>query len=190
MEDDALRAVNDLFDSSHEIYEWLMKQEQVSFATEHKGQFAKIVLLACASYFETRVTGVVLDVLDTKKCTLTHNFVSKKALSRQYHTLFDWKGKNANNFFGLFGKDFKEFAKVKIKNSDILSDSIKNFLELGDLRNQLVHNNYAMFSLNLTVKDISEKFASAQSFVSNIKPLVNEYRDSLKPESNRVTEGV
>ena len=114
-----------------------------------------------------------------KKCDLTHSFVSKKALSRQYHTLFDWKGKNANSFFGLFGEEFKEFAKLKVKDDDNLNVGIKNFLELGHLRNQLAHDNYATFILSLTVEDISEKFISAQSFVLNIEFLVNQYRASL-----------
>ena len=67
MEDDALTAVNQLFDSCHENYELLISLGELSFATEYKSQFAKIVLLACASYFETKVTNIVLDVLDTKK---------------------------------------------------------------------------------------------------------------------------
>ena len=180
MEDDALVAVNHLFDSCHENYKLLIDIGEISFATEYKSQFAKVVLLACASYFETKVSNVVLDVLNTKKCVLTHYFVSKKALSRQYHTLFEWKGKNANSFFALFGEDFKEFVKAKVKDDDILDTGIKNFLELGRLRNQLAHDNYAMFVLSLTVEDISEKFISSQSFILNIESLVNEYRDSLR----------
>lgn len=182
-DDDSLLAVNQLFDSFKENYELLINKNEISFATEYKGQFAKILLLACASYFETKIANVVLDTLDTKNCSLTHSFVSKKALSRQYHTLFDWKGKNANSFFGLFGEEFREFMKKKVIADEILNKSIKDFLELGHLRNQLAHDNYATFILSLTVEDINEKFISAQLFVSKIEPFSHEYRCNLTSAS-------
>jgi hypothetical protein len=183
-DNDPLLAVNQLFDNFEENYQLLISKNEISFATEYKGQFAKILLLACASYFETRIANVVLDTLDTKNCSLTHSFISKKALSRQYHTLFDWKGKNANSFFGLFGEDFREFMKKRVTEDESLKNSIKDFLELGHLRNQLVHDNYATVTLSLTVEDINEKFISAQSFVSKIEPFSHEYRNNLTKKSS------
>lgn len=182
-DNDSLLAVNQLFEGFKENYKLLIGKNEISFATEYKGQFAKILLLASASYFETKMTNVVLDTLDTKNCSLTYNFLSKKALSRQYHTLFDWKGSNANSFFGLFGEGFKEFMKKKVTDDQVLHESIKDFLELGHLRNQLAHDNYATFILSLTVEDINEKFISAQFFVSKIEPFSDEYRNNLTSAS-------
>ena len=176
---DSLLAVNQLFHGFEENYKLLMEKNEISFATEYKGQFAKILLLASASYFEKKITNVILDTLDTKNCILTYNFLSKKALSRQYHTLFDWEGNNANSFFGLFGQEFKKFMKKKVEGDLILHKAIKDFLELGKLRNQLAHNDYATFILNLTVEDINKKFISAQFFVSKIKHFSDEYKSSL-----------
>ena len=180
MGDEALAAVKDLFSNYEENYKLLINIKEISFATDYKSQFAKVYLLACASYFEQKITDVVLESLSTKKCTLTHSFISKKALARQYHTLFDWKGSNANSFFGLFGDAFKDFMKKEIKEDEVLALSVRDFLELGQLRNKLVHDNYAMFILNLTTEDINEKFISAQLFVSKINLLMNKYRNDEK----------
>jgi len=178
--DDSLVAVNELFTNCDKNYKLLLEIKEVSFATEYKGQFAKVVLLACASYFETNVINTVLKSLNTSGCQLTYNFVLKKALSRQYHSLFDWKAKNANNFFSLFGEGFKDFMKAKVKEDEALNLGIKNFLELGRLRNQLAHDNYATFVLELTVEEIQEKFLSAMFFTEKIESHCKEYRASIQ----------
>jgi len=179
-QDDALLAVNNIFDNFQQNYDILLEIKEVSFALDYKGQLEKVALLACASYFETKIINIVLCMLETNNCELTSNFIEKKALSRQYHTLFDWKGKNANSFFSLFGQSFKEFMKSKVEKDDQLSMAIKNFLELGNLRNKLAHDNYATFTLNLTVDDIKKKFSSAHIFVLAIGSFPNEYRESVK----------
>lgn len=171
--------VNQLFKSYQKNYQLLLDLKEISFANGYKDQQAKVVLLACASYFETKVTDTVLETLGTNDCSMTHSFIAKKALTRQYHTLFDWKGKNANSFLGLFGDGFREFMKAKVKDDTELDAAIKNFLELGHLRNQLAHDNYALFRLNLTVEDIQNKFFSSNGFVQRINPLASEYRASL-----------
>ncbi|MDQ6975871.1 MAG: hypothetical protein Q9M22_04800 [Mariprofundaceae bacterium] len=130
MQDDALIAVNALFSNFEENYQRLIDSSEISFATEYKGQFRKVVLLACASYFETKITNVVLDALNPSECRLTDSFLSKKALIRQYHMLFSWDAKNANSFFGLFGKPFQDHMKEKVKGDCSLDAGIKNFLEL------------------------------------------------------------
>ncbi|MDM8546267.1 HEPN domain-containing protein [Candidatus Venteria ishoeyi] len=178
MEDDALIAVEELYKSYINNYHWLEKANEISFATEYKGQFSKVLLLACASYFETKICNVILDVLDTKKCKLTYSFITKKALSRQYHTLFNWRDKNANSFFGLFGEDFKKFMIKKVKEDENLNSSIRDFLELGNLRNQLAHDNYALFVLGLTSEEIYDKFTNALSFVISIEPLSKEFQNN------------
>jgi len=176
VQDDALTAVNELFSSFEDNYQELMRSGEVSFATEYKGQFGKVVLLACASYFETKLSSVVLNALNPSDCLLTDSFISKKALKRQYHTLFGWEMKNANSFFGLFGKPFQDYMKEKVKGDSSLDSAIKDFLELGKLRNQLVHDNYATFILQLTVEDIKKKFESAQVFASAIEPSIADFR--------------
>jgi hypothetical protein len=96
-------------------------------------------------------------------------FIRNKALSRQYHTLFDWGAKNCNSFLGLFGDDFKSSFCSKISSDKLLEKSIKDFLEIGRERNRLVHQNYATYSLEKTAKEIFELHTSAKSFLLNLK---------------------
>lgn len=175
-QDDALLAVEQLFNNYEENYNSLIQNKEISFATDYKNQFTKVILLACASYFETKVVSAVIDSLNTQSCSLTYNFVSRKALKRQYHTLFNWDSRNANSFFSFFGEDFKKFMVKRVKEDEKLKSSIQDFLLLGSLRNQLVHDNYAMFSLELTVEDMWLKFKNAQQFVFNIKNMTNDFK--------------
>ncbi|WP_353570040.1 HEPN domain-containing protein [Candidatus Albibeggiatoa sp. nov. BB20] len=183
MQDDALSAIEKLFSDYTENYALLIDKGEISFANDYKNQFAKIVLLACASYFESKLTKILLDTLNTQTCPLTYSFISKKALTRQYHTLFRWDDKNANSFFGLFGlfgDDFKIFMKQQVKDNEQFKIAIEDFLELGRLRNKLVHDNYVTFLLNLTVEEIQQKFSSAQSFINQFKHLACEFKIQIK----------
>lgn len=176
VKDDALIAVEQLFNGYEENCRTLIKSNEISFVTDYKNQFAKVILLACASYFETKVVNTIVESLNTKDCTLTYHFVSRKALKRQYHTLFSWDASNANTFFSFFGEEFKKYMVTRVKEDENLKSSIQDFLLLGSLRNQLVHDNYAMFSLELTVEDMWAKFENAKKFVFNIKNMTNEFK--------------
>lgn len=178
MSDDALLAVNSLFLKYADNYQRLIDQNEISFATEYKNQFSKVVLLSCASYFESKITTMILDKLNTKTCELTYSFVSKKALKRQYHTLFSWESKNANAFFGLFGSAYSDFMKEKVASDVNVENGIKDFLELGGLRNKLVHENYATFSLQLTVEDIKRKFESTLIALEFIEKSFEDFKKS------------
>lgn len=94
------------------------------------------------------------------------SFVKNKALERQYHTYFDWKSaKSANKFFSLFGEEFKKQASGDVKDNSELEESIRAFLEIGNLRNELVHGNFAVFPIEKTVEEIYELYHSANQFI-------------------------
>lgn len=126
---------------------------------------AKVMLLCSASYFERKVCDGILEVFAQTSPSITmNNFLAKKALSRNYHTLFSWKENNANSFFGLFGNEFKTHMKSLLDDDD-LKQCMKDFMELGRIRNELVHQNYATFNLGDTAQEIYEKFKRANRFV-------------------------
>ncbi|MGR5080883.1 HEPN domain-containing protein [Photobacterium swingsii] len=176
--DPALAAVERLYSDYTNYHSYLMNNAQVSFASEYKSQFSKVILLSSASYFENKVIKTILAFLNPNDCVLTNSFIENKALTRQYHTLFDWNKKNANKFFSYFGNDFKSFMENKVSNDATLKTSISNFMELGDLRNQLAHNDYAMFHLQLTPEEIFDKFQSAQIFINSINSFASEFTES------------
>jgi len=143
--------------------------------------FKKIILLAAASYFEDCITKSILEfvdeISDSQENKLMAEFLKNKAISRQYHTYFDWKGKNANMFFGLFGDSFKKFMEQEIKNDSKLSESIKKFIEIGRFRNKLVHENFAAFTFDRekTPEEIYEDYKEALYFVESIPIKLREF---------------
>ena len=106
---------------------------------------------------------------------LIEEFVNNKAISRQYHTLFQWESGNANSFFGLFGSDFKTYMKKKVKEDDVIADSIKAFLEVGNDRNRLVHQNFGAFTLDKDAKEIFELYQKARPFVEGLSSLMSDF---------------
>src|SRR5712691_8896870 len=58
-----------------------------------------------------------------------------------------WDESNANQFFDMFGTDFKLAMGKRIKESDELRASVAAFLEVRNERNKLVHQDYATFAM-------------------------------------------
>jgi len=137
-----------------------------SLAVESSTTLSKALLLAGASELEFDIQRIVTDYFNE----VTHGnadatqFVVKKALTRQYHTLFEWSGSNVNSFFALFGADFKAYAVARVKADPELGEQIKAFLRLGQHRNELVHGNFVAFSLSLSIDEIVELYGEATLF--------------------------
>lgn len=178
LNDSGRKAISALFKDYGENYAFLIERKQISIANDYKSQYSKVMLLSTASYFENRVIQIMLEILNPKSCSITHGFMETKALKRQYHTLFNWDQSNANQFFSLFGSDFKDFMKIKLTIDTDLNNSIRDFMDLGSTRNKLVHGNYATFQLTLTADDIFAKFENATKFVDSLIPLSQEFRDA------------
>ncbi len=179
MNDLGKQAIDSLYTDFTENYERLVSIGEISFANSYKSQFAKVILLASASYFESATTLVIHSMLNPAQCQITKTFIENKALTRQYHSLFDWNNRSANKFFAYFGADFKAFMTAKLRQDAEIKGSIDNFLELGYLRNQLAHENYALFRLNLTPEEIYAKFLDAHSFIDNLSNYMTEFKQSL-----------
>lgn len=174
--DSGRKAIGALFKDYSENYKLLMEKSQISIATDYKAQYSKVMLLSTASYFESKIIQIMFDMLNPSTCSITHGFMETKALKRQYHTLFNWDQSNANQFFSLFGTEFKGFMKARLAEDTELNSSISDFMVLGSTRNKLVHGNYATFQLTLTAEDIFAKFENAIKFVDSLIPLSDEFR--------------
>jgi len=141
--------------------------KEISLRNDADNNFKKVLILSIASFFEHKITEVLLEFINKKSNSnyLIYSFTKKKAIDRQYHTYFDWKNKNANPFFALFGDDFKKTIEIDMKENSTLKKSVKDFLEIGSIRNQLVHENFANYSLDKTAKEIYDLYGSAIIFV-------------------------
>lgn len=159
---------------------------EVSLRSVADGNFRKALLLAAASYFERRLTTSVVDFVGEVTSTghVVRWFVERKAAERQYHTWFDWNGRNANQFFRLFGRTFGDHAKALVDNSENLSSSVQAFLEIGRDRNRLVHQDFASFPLEKTSEEIYETYCSATEFIEWFPRELRRFSDAALPDED------
>jgi hypothetical protein len=137
----------------------------------------KSLLMASASYLERRMTEAVLEFVAaaTAEDHILTWLVKNKVVSRQYHTWFDWEKKNANNFFGLFGVDFRDSMKKFVDKDVELKASIEAFLEVGRERNRLVHQDFGSFTMEKTSNEIYELYSIAIKFVDWFPVAITNY---------------
>lgn len=153
----------------------LRESGEISAGLTIEDHARKALLLSVASHFEHRLTGHLKQLCMMSTIPLLTEFAVNKALSRQYHTLFQWKEQNLNSFFGLFGSEFKQRMKVLVKNDLKLEEAIKAFLELGNLRNQLVHQDYATLPLEKTSNEIYQLYQEALHFVDSFPVYLDQF---------------
>ena len=163
----SMTIIDNLYNRSLEIIKFLENQNEVTYKSDYEEWFKKILILSVASYFESLVREIILKFTENQaKNIYIYNFIRNKGIERQYHTYFDWDSKNANRFFSLFGDDFKKKCEKIIKSDLELENSIKAFLELGQTRNQLVHLNFAAYSLSKTSDEYYTEYREAMKFLS------------------------
>lgn len=176
-------------DALHEEYKsivgFLNESIQPSLASDVNKYFKKVLLLSSASYFEHQIQDILIHFVtkETNNNINAINFFKKKAIGMQYHTYFNWgekdnpdkPGKNANTFFALFGDEFKKQIENEVKANNSLESSIKSFLEIGHLRNILVHSNFAAYNLDSkTTEEIYQLYVSAMPFIEYIREKLDQ----------------
>jgi hypothetical protein len=166
--------VQRLYDDHRLLVQYLNERDEPSFVSAVEGTLPKVLLLASASHLEHRVQEVLVDYFRTVtgECSGAVAFVHNKAVSRQYHTYFDWDRRNANKFFALFGTDFRQDMERRCKDDATLITAIQAFMEVGSLRNQLVHQNYAAFTLEKTAQEVWDLYIRALDFVELLPDLL------------------
>jgi hypothetical protein len=175
--------VDALYDEYLSIVTYLNENSQPSLSSDVNKYFKKVIVLSAASYFEHKIQELLVEfvVKKTNNDIPALNFFKKKAITMQYHTYFSWgeknkpdrPGKNANTFFSLFGEDFKRQAEEKTKKSNDLNVAMKAFLEIGHLRNILVHSNFAAFNFdNKTTEEVVSLYKSGLLFVTFLEELL------------------
>lgn len=170
------------------IEEYLLEKKELSLTNDLNKHLRKILILSAGSYFEGRITTILSDFVRLKSSGDERivNFLEKQAISGKYFQLFDWgkqnqidnPGKGANKFLSLFGDDFKKQVNsdIEIENSDTeerkmekkkLDEAIKAFIEIGHLRNIIVHSNFAEYVYEQKTPDeIFTLFQKAEPFLN------------------------
>ena len=160
-----------------EILAFLDAANEVSLRNTVDGNFRKALLLAAASNYEKRLTeGVITFVREvTAQDHVVAWLVVSRVVTRQYHTWFDWKRANVNQFFSMFGQTFSRHVQGIVNEDDGLSSSVKAFMEIGRERNRMVHDDFGSFSLEKTSEEIYETYRIGSRFVDWVPQALREY---------------
>lgn len=159
--------IDKIYSENSDVLEYLESQKEFSFKSSCDEKFTKTLILSISSYFEHYITELLLKFSQQSSSnnTMIVSLIKNKAISRQYHTYFNWEGKNANSFFSLFGEKFKLDCEKEVKENKELEQAIRNFIDLGYTRNQLVHINFANYSLDKNSKEYFEMYKKAKYFI-------------------------
>ena len=160
-------SIQTLIENYQDLEAFLKSKGMISESVDVSNHYRKILLLSCASYYETKITNIIQQFV-TKNTNDDRivSFLNNKALNRQYHTLFQWDGKNINTFLGLFGSEFKESVKKKIDANEELKKCIRAFLIIGNERNKMVHENFLDYQLEKTFDEIVALHNDAMKFIN------------------------
>ncbi len=184
---DEIKIIDRLKEEQDAIIEYLKSSEDESLEKNAKRDSNKFLVLAIASFFEEEVMKITKQfqskISQDKAIGIPLN---KEGTNRKYHTYFRWESANANRYFKLFGEDIEKKIKDKIskdkeeseKNNRgkkeeekriSIDESIKAFLKIGRLRNELTHQNIANYSLEVSRKEIHDLYQQASKFIDFLK---------------------
>ena len=163
-----------------EIVQYLQSGGHLYLQDRVEQAFAKTLVVATASYFEVRMTQIITDLYRemTQGVEELVDFVKRQAIGTRFAQLFQWgdeTGSNANSFYRLFGDDFSRHMRQKVRGDRDLDGAVKAFLEIGYLRNQMVHQDYADFQLNKTVEDVYLLYTTATKFMDDFPDAIREF---------------
>lgn len=162
--------INGFIEDYHDLKGYLLKNGQISLENNVENHLKKVMLLSCASFYENQIQEIIKSFVKRNSSDdKVSNFVLKKAISRQYHTYFNWEGNNVNSFLGLFGEEFRKEVSATISQDDALKEQMKAFLQIGNERNKMVHENFLVYNLEKTFDEIILLNEKAEKFVDFLK---------------------
>lgn len=170
--------IRELMEAHGELVALLRQKNEVTLLFRTEDVFTKTLIIAAASYFEVELAAVMSQLYRerTDGAEALVAFIQKQAFGRQYAQLFSWENHNqANSFYARFGPDFRDYMKNRVDNDPVLDMAVKAFLEIGDLRNQMVHKNYADFQLSKTADEVFILYEAALVFLEEIPKALLEF---------------
>lgn len=179
--------IEELWNDHASLVDYLQANRQLQLLSRVHDSFRKTLIIATASYFEVQLTEIIVDLYEEvdQGTGVLSEFVKKKAIGRGFSSLFHWDSPNANYFYKWFGPDFATSMRCKVREDRELDESVKAFLEIGHLRNELVHKNYADFQLNKTLEEIYECYQKATHFLTTFPTVVGEFVAANNSDGNQ-----
>jgi hypothetical protein len=176
----------DLLMREHQaILDHLLQKGETSFANTLAGTIPKVLLLAAASWMEARIQQILKEYFHETAghSAQVEEFIRINALARRYHQWFDWKERKPGKFFGMFGPSMKAYGAKICREDPHFFEQMTAFHELGDLRNQLVHQNYATFTFPKTAAEVRDLFLAADGFVDRLPEILRADLKDLDHEN-------
>lgn len=178
--------IEELWNDHGDLVTHLQTNNQLQLLSRAHDSFRKTLIIAVASYFEVQLTQTIVGLYRETGhgAGVLAEFVNRQAIGKRFAQLFQWSSPNANSFYNLFGPDFASHMKQKVQKDERLDNSIKAFLEIGHLRNQLVHQNYADFQLDKTLEEIYGLYKLAINFLIEFPIAIRECMTIGEAEGN------
>jgi len=171
-----VKTVEELKFSADSIKGFLTERGEISLVVTAEDVWRKSVLIAAASHFEHEL-GLAIERSALRRDVPEdfRSLIESKAISRQFYSYFDFDKANTNKLFRAFGASCKSRAESKIKDSKRLRESQSAFLRICSLRNQMVHNNYAAFNIDLTTDEIYSLYRQGCLFVEFFEAIISDW---------------
>lgn len=135
--------------------------------------YSKHLVVAAASSLEDYVKESVPTIFDRRGNGRMGAFVASAVFARGYHTLFDWKATSAQKFFSSFGPECAAAFRAALRDDDDLKVEHDAFMLLGQLRNELVHNDFASKSIDQTPAEVIARYRLGLLFVARFEDLIH-----------------
>lgn len=173
MTDISATVVDSLYRSYQDLQSYLEAVGETSHAQFLREAFRRNLVVSGASLFEQFIKDAIDTFSDhrSKGDVAVITLVQMGVTSRNYHQMFDWNLRNTNRFFGYFGSTSGSLGasmKQECGQKKELQDAAKAFMELGQLRNELVHRNFALMPFEETVEESYARFQKAKTFVEYV----------------------
>ncbi len=165
--------IEKMYAENKDLLDFLTASNEITHRRVADDSFRKGLALSSASLFETLLTDALVQYANyhssQNQCLMS--MLKVRVFTKQFHTFFEWKDKNAGSFFKLLGEELGETLKRECKNEP-LKTALSSFLELGQLRNELVHQNFVTYPLEKTAQEVFELYSSALVFVVRVQKLL------------------
>jgi hypothetical protein len=109
--------IDSLYEDNTSVLTHLMEANEISMYSDLDSKLKKVLVMSAASYFEAEIRSIIEAFVSraSNANAAVIGLVKNKAIERQFHTYFNWKDRNANVFFSLFGEAFSKHCREQLK---------------------------------------------------------------------------
>jgi hypothetical protein len=159
--------IKEMYLSSKSELAKLSDRQELSSYLITTQMLSKALLLSCASFYEHEIVNIVKSLVESRNGNKdVSTWLVRSAVDGQFYKWFNFRSvKNTNTFFSQFGSGFKENLRQILDRNGTRKLAEANFLELCVKRNECVHKNFAVYSLDLTLEEIYQKHKSAMTYI-------------------------